>query len=61
MKHFDDNGNFVPTPKPEPIEEQFSYFISNLPVVYFVKETKEEKGNPSSPDGAGSFPLSGGN
>lgn len=52
MKHFDDNGNFVPTPKPEPMEEQFSYFISNLPVVYFLKETKEENENPSSPDRA---------
>lgn len=61
MKHFDDDGNFVPTPKPEPIEEQYSYFISNLPVVYSIKETKEEKGNPSSPDGAGSLPPLGGN
>lgn len=52
MKHFDENGNFVPTPKPEPMEEQFSYFISNLPVVYFLKETKEENENPSSPDRA---------
>lgn len=27
-----------------------SYFISNLPVVYFIKVFKEENGNPSSPD-----------
>lgn len=52
MKHFDQNGNFIPTPKPEPLEEQYSYFISNLPVVYFVKESKEEYDNLNSPDRA---------
>ena len=35
MKHFDDNGNFVPTPKIEPVWE---YFTSNINVIYDFKE-----------------------
>ena len=31
MKHFDDNGNFIPTPK---TEEVWEYFTSNVPVIY---------------------------
>lgn len=50
MKHFDAHGNFAPPPKPDPIEQQYSYFISNLPVLYFLKESKEENGGPTSPD-----------
>jgi membrane associated rhomboid family serine protease len=60
MKHFDENGNFVPTPKPEPEEELFSYFISNLPVMYTISENKEtdknKNENSPSPDSAGSLP-----
>ncbi|WP_035678213.1 rhomboid family intramembrane serine protease [Flavobacterium limnosediminis] len=50
MKHFDENGNFVPTPKPEPIAEQYSYFISNLPVIYFLKESDESNDESSGRD-----------
>lgn len=35
MKHFDENGNFVPTPKVEPVWE---YFTSNINVIYNFKE-----------------------
>ena len=35
MKHFDNNGNFVPTPKTEAVWE---YFTSNIPVIYEFKE-----------------------
>ena len=35
MKHFDHNGNFVPTPK---TEEVWEYFTSNIPVIYEFKE-----------------------
>ncbi|MBC7642687.1 MAG: rhomboid family intramembrane serine protease [Flavobacterium sp.] len=35
MKHFDENGNFVPTPKIEPVWE---YFTSNINVIYDFKE-----------------------
>ena len=34
MKHFDENGNFIPTPK---TEEVWEYFTSNIPVVYEFK------------------------
>ncbi len=50
MKHFDEQGNFVPTSKPDLSEQQYSYFISNLPVIYFLKDDKEANQNLSSPD-----------
>jgi membrane associated rhomboid family serine protease len=35
MKNFDENGNFVPTPK---VEETWEYYTSNIPVIYDFKE-----------------------
>jgi membrane associated rhomboid family serine protease len=42
MKHFDENGNFAPIPKePEPEEDNFtSFFTSNFPIFYDIKEKK---------------------
>ncbi len=45
MKHFDDNGNFVPIPKdPEPEEDKISnFFTSNFPIFYEIKEKNKEQ------------------
>lgn len=45
MKHFDENGNFVPTPKPDPLEQQYTYFISNLPVLYTFSQNRPTEQN----------------
>ncbi|MEN2415153.1 rhomboid family intramembrane serine protease [Flavobacterium mesophilum] len=43
MKHFDENGNFVPVEKPvEDTDLSNSYFSSNFPVYYVVTKTESE-------------------
>jgi len=42
MKHFDENGNFVNTPKEED-EEVIEYFSSSYPVNYIVKRARIEE------------------
>ncbi|MDI9308895.1 MAG: rhomboid family intramembrane serine protease [Limnohabitans sp.] len=42
MKHFDENGNFIPSSKMRDIElEKWNYFVSNLPVIYNYKKTED--------------------
>jgi membrane associated rhomboid family serine protease len=47
MKHFDAQGNFVPTPKPE--EEIQKYFTTSINVIYdFIGKENPAKGDKSS-------------
>jgi hypothetical protein len=43
MKHFDENGNFVNTEKPEEENEEinFNYFNSDMEVNYIIRKTNE--------------------
>lgn len=43
MKHFDEHGNFVNTPKPEELEDDYSFFKSNENVLYEFKSEKEKE------------------
>jgi membrane associated rhomboid family serine protease len=40
IKHFDENGNFIPSSKMREMElEKWNFFVSNLPVIYDYKKT----------------------
>ncbi len=43
MKHFDEHGNFVNTPKPEETEADFTFFNIDEKVFYEFKPKKEEE------------------
>lgn len=43
MKRFDENGNFVNPPKPEEIEEEFTFFNIDKNVFYEYKSEKEKE------------------
>jgi hypothetical protein len=43
MKHFDENGNFVNTPKPEEVEGEFTFFNIDKNVLYeYISEKEKE-------------------